>query len=931
MSVDLPAPFSPRRAWTSPGRRSKSTPSLATMRPKRFVMPRSSSAASIRSLGRALAHRVGRRDVAALDLIHDRLDLVGVLLPRRADLADPDAVVVQVGDHVGAALVAVVLDGLDRVEDRDVDLLQRARDDLRAEVGLVGVDADRLYALLLGRVDRAETARAGHLEDDLRALGDLIERDLLALVLRGEALRVAVERLDARVGLLGAGLEARDVVVHRRDLLAADAGERAAVVLGVQRRQVADEVARLLLLEREPNDVLRLALHQRRRVVDDRELLLGELLRRRLDRVGHQEAVPDDQVVLLRRQRRQVRDVVRVLPGDQNPALDPELLDGALEALVRQLVERAVVEAADVGDEADLDLLALRRARGAAARAAAAAVVAATAARGNADGADGQCEGDGHRPERPAVHCSSFVFLLAGTGVHPLPKAGSLRRAAVAVAEAREQGRTERRFREARLDRGPREPDEVRVAHPEALAGDGVLATHARAEVGGVVGGERDPHAGVAQRRERMRLEAREHAEDDVAGRAALEDDPALGDLGDEPGVLDRPHAVPEPGDRQVERGAAALGAGPLAGVDAAAEPGGGGDRVGLGERARRVAGLVAGHLEADDVRVRARGGVAGDPQRLLDAEVADAREEDPRLDAVTGAGVVDPGRDPGEVVLVREADERGVVGRGDQLDVDRALRGARGEVLGGDVAVVLGGADDARRHVVGLQEVEEVAPGEAVGAREDAVWHPEPVALGDPADEVRGRGALEVDVQLRLGDHHARRSRIAGVSAGGSSPTVNAARRAATAASASASVRAWTIASGRSAGPTRSPGAATSLSPTAWSTSSASWRRPPPRATTARPTARTSIACTTPPRSGVAATMRTAAGRCASGFSRRSAGPPSAATIFAKRSAAAPLRRASAGSAPSILPSRSSSRESSMVTSTSRGSLAAPVRWSID
>src|SRR3954454_17929123 len=89
MRVDLPAPFSPRRAWTSPARRSKSTPSLATMRPKRFVMPRSSSAASISRGARELragAHRVGRGDLAALDLLLDRLDLVGILLARRADL-----------------------------------------------------------------------------------------------------------------------------------------------------------------------------------------------------------------------------------------------------------------------------------------------------------------------------------------------------------------------------------------------------------------------------------------------------------------------------------------------------------------------------------------------------------------------------------------------------------------------------------------------------------------------------------------------------------------------------------------------------------------------------------------------------------------------------------------------------------------------------
>ena len=63
-----------------------------------------------------------------------------------------------------------------------------------AEVALVGVDADALHALLLGRVERAEAALAGDLEDDLRALRDLVERELLALRLVDEVLRVAVER-----------------------------------------------------------------------------------------------------------------------------------------------------------------------------------------------------------------------------------------------------------------------------------------------------------------------------------------------------------------------------------------------------------------------------------------------------------------------------------------------------------------------------------------------------------------------------------------------------------------------------------------------------------------------------------------------------------------------------------------------------------------
>jgi hypothetical protein len=39
-NVLLPAPFSPSRAWTSPERRSKSTPFSASIPPKRLRIPR---------------------------------------------------------------------------------------------------------------------------------------------------------------------------------------------------------------------------------------------------------------------------------------------------------------------------------------------------------------------------------------------------------------------------------------------------------------------------------------------------------------------------------------------------------------------------------------------------------------------------------------------------------------------------------------------------------------------------------------------------------------------------------------------------------------------------------------------------------------------------------------------------------------------------
>ena len=43
MSVDLPAPFSPRRQWISPGSIVRLTLLFATSEPKRFVIPRNSS------------------------------------------------------------------------------------------------------------------------------------------------------------------------------------------------------------------------------------------------------------------------------------------------------------------------------------------------------------------------------------------------------------------------------------------------------------------------------------------------------------------------------------------------------------------------------------------------------------------------------------------------------------------------------------------------------------------------------------------------------------------------------------------------------------------------------------------------------------------------------------------------------------------------
>ena len=125
-----------------------------------------------------------------------------------------------------------------------VEGLERARDHAVALRRLVGVDADRGHALLAGRVDRAEAAVACDLEDDVRALRDLVERDLLALGRVVEVVRVRVQELDVRLRRLHRRLEAGDPVVDRRDLDAADRGHGAA--LRRQRGDDAGEVPRLL-------------------------------------------------------------------------------------------------------------------------------------------------------------------------------------------------------------------------------------------------------------------------------------------------------------------------------------------------------------------------------------------------------------------------------------------------------------------------------------------------------------------------------------------------------------------------------------------------------------------------------------------------------------------------------------------------------------
>src|SRR5829696_6115243 len=165
ISVDLPAPFSPRSACTSPLRRSKSTPSLATTPGKRLVIPLSSRRGASAMgeeckgrdepapYGRSLSDRVRDLDLPVHDLLPVLLDGVeDVLRILRAHLPERDAVLGEAERRDSAAGESAVLNRLDRLEDGHVDALHGAGEDVVAEERLVGIHADPPDAFLLRRV-----------------------------------------------------------------------------------------------------------------------------------------------------------------------------------------------------------------------------------------------------------------------------------------------------------------------------------------------------------------------------------------------------------------------------------------------------------------------------------------------------------------------------------------------------------------------------------------------------------------------------------------------------------------------------------------------------------------------------------------------------------------------------------------------------------
>src|ERR687893_167639 len=372
MSVDLPAPFSPRRPRISPRLSLSEMLSFAFTGPNVLVMSRISrtagasatpAAPSWRSPSdmRSLVDGVRDLDLAAYDvlagLVDGVLDLLGHVAVEAPVGCEADTLLLQAAVHRLADRLLLLGGLLDRLLDGDVHALDDAREDrgLLEALGLVRVHADGEDVLLGGRLEEPAARVARGVIDHVGALLDLLLADLLApgrvveclgprARVLGDDLAVGADRLDpglvSRLELLDQGpleptQEADDILVG---------GRVVRVLLGHEASDDAGEVRALLLPEDEVDYVLGVLDHG----VDD-GVLDVRVLRRDLGEVlGHEEADGEDRVVAVVRELGEVVGVVRRGRRLQVPALDPEALLGGLHALVGRVVEPMVSQAADV-------------------------------------------------------------------------------------------------------------------------------------------------------------------------------------------------------------------------------------------------------------------------------------------------------------------------------------------------------------------------------------------------------------------------------------------------------------------------------------------------------------------------------------------------------------------------------------------------------
>src|SRR5262249_4838317 len=130
--------------------------------------------------------------------------------------------VIREAERRDTSLEAAVVDALDGIESGRVDTLDRAGDNRLRGGALVGVNADAVDTLRLRRRQDAEATATGHLEEHIRASGDLRIGFVGALCGIGEVVRIGNEDLRGRILHLHGPLEASDVVIDGWNLHATD-------------------------------------------------------------------------------------------------------------------------------------------------------------------------------------------------------------------------------------------------------------------------------------------------------------------------------------------------------------------------------------------------------------------------------------------------------------------------------------------------------------------------------------------------------------------------------------------------------------------------------------------------------------------------------------------------------------------------------------
>ena len=201
---------------------------------------------------------------------------------------------------------------------------------------------------------------------------------------------------------------------------------------------------------------------------------------------------------------------------------------------------------------------------------------------------------------------------------------------------------------ERRLHRVEGQPLHLAEADPERGVERGELARQGHVAHQPVVGVDRDPEAQPAEQVDRVLRDRRGKTGVDVRGRTQLERDPPVTDVGRQPpqpgaavrldlDVVDDPDAVAEPLGAEVERLADRRQPVAFAGVEGEVEACMDEPLERVREAARRIAGLGAGDVEADDALVAVAERQLGGLERAV--RLAHRRHELPDDDRTTARG----------------------------------------------------------------------------------------------------------------------------------------------------------------------------------------------------------------------------------------------------------------------------------------------------